>query len=61
MEKYLCCYAHRKPYFPHDTLIEKIVESTSSSNNMHEVVDENSDPYRNMIIDAMRMNQNYSN
>jgi hypothetical protein len=26
---------------------------------MHEVVDDNNDPYRNMIMDAMRMNQGY--
>jgi hypothetical protein len=26
---------------------------------VYEVVDDNSNPYRNMIIDAMRMNQGY--
>ena len=33
-----------------------MVESTSSSRNIHEVVDDNSNPYKNMVIDAMRMN-----
>jgi hypothetical protein len=33
--------------------------STSSSSNMHEVIDENSNPYRNIIIDVMGMNQGY--
>jgi len=37
-----------------------MVRSTSSSSNMHEVVDDNSNPYRNMIMDAMRMNQGYT-
>jgi hypothetical protein len=34
-----------------------MVESTSSSNNVHEVVDDNSNAYRNMVMDAMRINQ----
>jgi hypothetical protein len=36
-----------------------MVETTSSSSNVHEVVDDNSNPYRNMVMDAMRMNQGY--
>jgi hypothetical protein len=27
---------------------------------VHDVVDDNSNPYRNMIIDALRMNQGYA-
>ena len=27
---------------------------------MHGVVDDNSNPYRNMVMDAMRMNQGYA-
>ena len=30
---------------------------TSSASNVYEVVNDNSNPYRNMVIDAMRMNQ----
>jgi len=41
-------------------MVKKMVRSTSSSSNMHEVVDDNSNPYRNMIMDAMRMNQGYT-
>jgi hypothetical protein len=26
---------------------------------MHEVVDDNTNPYRNMVMDAMRINQGY--
>jgi hypothetical protein len=34
---------------------ERVVGSTSS--NLHEVVNDNSNPYKNMVRDAMRMNQ----
>ena len=37
-------------------MIERIIESTSSSNNEHEVLDDNNNLYRNMIIDKIRMN-----
>ena len=56
MEKYLCRFAHREPYVPYETMVEKMVGSTSSYNNVHEVVDNNSNHYRSMIMDAMRMN-----
>jgi hypothetical protein len=41
-------------------MVEKMVGSTSSSSNVHEVVDDNINPYRNMIMDAMRINQGYA-
>jgi hypothetical protein len=56
MEKYLCWYAHGEPYVPHDTMIESMVGPTSSYSNMHGVVDDNSNPYRNIVMDAIRMN-----
>ena len=34
--------------------------STSSSNNVHGVVDNNNNPYRNMVMDAMIMNRSYT-
>jgi hypothetical protein len=34
-----------------------MVGSTSSASNVHGVVNDNSNPYRNMVMDAMRMNQ----
>jgi hypothetical protein len=33
-----------------------MVGSTSSSHNVHEVVDDNSNLYKNMVMDAMRIN-----
>ena len=56
IEKYLCWYAYEKSFVPHETTIEKMVGSTSSTSNVHEVETNNNNPYRTMIIDAMRMN-----
>jgi hypothetical protein len=36
-----------------------MVELASSSNNVHGVIDDNSNYYRNMIMDAMRMNHGH--
>jgi len=41
-------------------MVEKMVGTTSNSSNVHDVVDDNSNLYRNMIIDALRMNQGYA-
>jgi len=60
MQKYSCWYAHRESYVPRDTMIEMMVGSTSSSSNVYRVVDNNSNPYMNIAIDAMRMNQDYN-
>jgi len=40
-------------------MLERMVESTSSASNMHGVIDDNNNPYRTMIMDAMRMNQGH--
>jgi hypothetical protein len=57
MEKYLYWFAHEKPYVPYKTMVKMMVGSTSSSNNVYEVVNNNINHYRSMIMDAMRMNQ----
>jgi hypothetical protein len=41
-------------------MVEMMVELISSSSNVHIVVDDNSNCYRSMVIDAMRMNQGYT-
>jgi len=56
----LCWFAHGELYVPHETMVEMMVGSNFNSNNMHEVVDDNSNLYRNMVMDAMRMNQGYA-
>jgi len=37
-----------------------MVGSISSSTNIHGFADDNSNPYRSMVIDAMRINHSYS-
>ena len=34
-----------------------MVGSSSSASNVHEAENDNTNPYRNMVVDAMRMNQ----
>jgi len=60
MEKYMCWYAHGEPFVPHEIMVERMVETTSSASNVHGVVDDNSNFYRTMIMDAMRMNQGHA-
>jgi hypothetical protein len=55
----LCWFTHGEPYVPYETMIKSMVGSTSSSNNVHGVVDDNSGSYRNIVIDVMWMNQGY--
>jgi hypothetical protein len=35
-----------------------VVGSTSSARNVHEAVNNNTNPYRNIVMDAMRMSVN---
>ena len=56
MEEYLCWYTYGEEFVPHKIMVEKMSDSISSSNNVHEVFDVNDDSYRNMVMDVMRMN-----
>jgi len=57
IENYLCWYAHGELFVRNKSIGERVVGSTSSASNVHGVANDNSNPYRNMVIDAMRMNQ----
>jgi hypothetical protein len=57
MEKYLCSFAHEEPYVPYKIMIEKMIMLTSSSNNVYGVIDDNSNRYRSMVMNVIRMNQ----
>jgi hypothetical protein len=59
MEEYLYWYAHGEPFVPHETMIKRIIGSTSSASNVYGIVDNNNNPYRTMVMDAMRMNQSH--
>jgi len=56
MEKYFYWFAHREPHVPYETMVEMMVESISSSSNVYGVVNDNSNPYRNMVMDVIRIN-----
>jgi hypothetical protein len=56
VNKYLCWFAHEKPYIYYETMLERIVGSTSSSSNIHKIVDDNSNHCWSMVMNAMRMN-----
>lgn len=60
MENYMCWYSHGEIFVPHKTKIKRKSESTSSASNMHVVIDDNNNPYKNMTMDAMRMNQGHA-
>jgi len=57
MENYQCWYAHEEVFVSKRRMGERVVGSTSSASNVHEAVNDNTNPYRNMVMDAMRMNQ----
>ena len=57
MENYQCWYAHREVFVSKRRMRERVVGSTSSASNMHETANDNTNPYMNMVMDAMRMNQ----
>jgi len=57
MENYKCWYAHEELFVRNKSIEERVVGSTFSASNVHEVANNNSNPYRNMVMDAMRMNQ----
>jgi len=57
MEDYVCWYAHKELFVRNKRMVERMVGSTSSASNVHWVVNNNSNPYKNMVMDAMRMNQ----
>ena len=57
MEDYMCWYAHGELFVPNENMVERVDGSTSSASNVHEVVNDNSNPYKNMVMDAMTMNK----
>jgi len=57
MEDCLCWYAYEELFVHNDSMGERVVGSTSGASNVHRVANDNSNPYRNMVMDAMRMNQ----
>jgi len=57
MENYQCWYAHGEVFGSKRRMEETEVGSPSSTSNVHEAANDNTNPYRNMVIGAIRMNQ----
>jgi len=57
MENYQFWYAHGEVFVSERRMEETMVGSTSSASNVYEATNDNTNPYRNMVMDAMRMNQ----
>jgi hypothetical protein len=57
MENYQYWYAQEEVFVSKRRMEERVVGSTSSASNVHETTNDNINPYRNMVMDAMRMNQ----
>ena len=57
MENYQCWYAHGEVFVSKRRMEERVVGSTSSASNVHQATNDNTNTYRNMVMDVMRMNQ----
>jgi hypothetical protein len=57
MENYLCWYAHEEVFVRNKSMRERVVGSTFSASNLQGVANDNNNHYRNMVMDAIRMNQ----
>jgi hypothetical protein len=57
MEDYLFLYTYEELFVRNESMVKVMVGSTSNANNVHEVVNNNSNPDRNMVMNVMRMNQ----
>jgi V8-like Glu-specific endopeptidase len=57
MNDYLCWYVHEELFVRNKSMVERMVGLTSSASNVHRVTNDNNNPYKNMVMDAMRMNQ----
>ena len=57
MEDYPCWYAYRELFVCNESMVKRVVGLTFSTSNVHGVTKDNNNPYKNMVMDAMRMNQ----
>jgi hypothetical protein len=60
IEKYLCWFSYEELYVPFKTMLEKIISLISSFIDLYEVVDDNSNHYRSMVINGIWINHVYS-
>jgi len=56
MKDYLYWYAHEELFVCNESMVERMVVLTSSASNVYGVVNDNNNPYMNMVMEVMRMN-----
>jgi hypothetical protein len=59
VEKYLYWFVYEEPYIPNKSMLQMMIGSTSNSSYTYEVVDDNNNSYRSLVMDARRINQDY--
>jgi len=55
----MCWYAHGELFVPYEIMVERMVGLTFSASNVYGVETDNSNPYRTIVMDAMRINQGH--
>jgi hypothetical protein len=45
----MCWYAHGELFVRNESMVKRVVGSNSSASNVHGLVNDNSNPYRNML------------
>ena len=59
VKKYMCWYTQKEPYVLHGTMLKREVDSTFKSSNIHGFVNDNSNPYKNMMINTIGIGEGY--
>jgi hypothetical protein len=59
MKDYLYWYTHGELFLRNESMIEKMIRSISSASNVYEVVNDNNNPYRNIVTNAMILMNHY--
>ena len=60
IDKYLNQFAHKELYVLYKTMLKKMVGLTSNYSNIHGFMNDNINSYTSIVMDAMKMNQDYS-
>ena len=55
----MCWYTQKEPYVLHGTMLKREVDSTFKSSNIHGFVNDNSNPYKNMMINTIGIGEGY--
>jgi hypothetical protein len=59
VKKYSCWFGHGEFYVPYETVLEGMIDIAFSSRKIHGFANNNSNTYRSMMMNEMRMNHDY--